>query len=218
MTRPPRFEIYALHHGANTTFDLLGATEHMDALVDAIFRRTGHIARPSLTIRNQIRASELQLRPSFLAGANARGANARDTNAIGANNASASCMNIVRALEGEADDVFDVFAARSTVDRALWKAATLRTAQAVLLPLEPTAPPAYQWVRHKPTSQQGPKERLAAAAVTSSGISQLPWWDVFRVVPFGSNANGTGEAGICRREPLNHTISSTAAATSVAVS
>lgn len=201
LTRPPRFELYALQHGVNATYDVLGATEAMDNLVDEIFKRTGHSARPSLTPHNQIdAAAQLHLANASSSVSRADDAEAAEVGTAAVAEAETAsvmrCAALAKALSGAPDAVFDAFANRSRVDYALWEAATRRAARAgreAMLPLEPTSPTAaYQWVMHKPPAQPAaqlnPKQAAASAAwrEASAGLGARSWWDAFRLVPAGA--------------------------------
>ena len=207
-TRPPRFEIFALQHGANASYDVIGTTEQMDTLVDTIFRRTGHSARPPLTIRNVIHVTGANHMRSANASANASAIsgvpsafNPGGVSSVGLS-ANGGCTELTRALEGAPDPVFDEFATRSTADRALWEATSRQLSPAPLLPAVPIEA-AYGWYQHRPPSLQSPKEKRAAAAANASdpreSLRAMPWWDAFHVAPSGSNLT---EVPVCLRERL----------------
>ena len=183
-----RAEAFALQTGANTSFDVIGTTEHLAAFVSEILRRTGHATRPPLDRRGASSSDELRLAPT---------------------NTSAGCPDLVAVLDhGAPDDVFDAIANNSVVDRKWWVNAThgaiemeerllpSKTYRASLTEQDSVSDERFAWVVHGPLATGHPE----APPLSSS----LGPWDVIwlgrRPGDNRSNATNVNRSSCVRQE------------------
>lgn len=166
-------ETYALRTGAQTRFDVLGVTEHLEAFVSEIFARSGHAARPPLPGRvGALTASSLRLTTT---------------------NASDGCPDLASAVDGGADEVFDRFARQSTRDQEWWRDATQRAVQVEarrLLPVLPFGEPEFAWAVHDLATMKASQLTTLLPPGAGSNTSESSW-DVLRLPPSGRRPNGT---------------------------
>ena len=167
-------EAFALQHGAETRFDILGATEALDVFVSQVFQAIGQSGnRPPLLRENQIPTASLRL--------------SAETSTETSKNAAPGCKALKAALDGGPDDVFDLLANRSTRDRAWWRAAVQNasTAPSELISEQPFCEATYAW---RVVHTDSPLDAEVAAR-----------WDVMRLPVAGGRTKGSS---FCVRERI----------------